>query len=78
MLGTDAVNTVTRAPDDGWRHHLKHVEQFTDINKLYIVAYCWIIIGKKIKPLKCGSQTTVLYISAHSPSQNLKVSIGIL
>jgi hypothetical protein len=35
---------VTRAPDDGWRYHLKHVEQFTDINKLYIVASRWIII----------------------------------
>ena len=37
-------DTVTRAPDDGRRYHPKHVEQFTDINKLYIVASCWIII----------------------------------
>jgi hypothetical protein len=29
----DAVDTVIRAPDDGWRYHPKHVEQFTDINK---------------------------------------------
>jgi len=28
----------------GWYLHLKHVEQFADINKLYIVASCWIII----------------------------------
>jgi len=34
----DVVDTVRRAPDDGWRYHQKHVEQFTDINKLYIVA----------------------------------------
>jgi len=40
----DTVDTVIWAPDDGWRHHPKHVEQFTDINKLYIVASCWIII----------------------------------
>jgi len=27
-----------------WRYHPKHVEQLTDINKLYIVASSWIII----------------------------------
>jgi hypothetical protein len=34
----DAVDTMIWAPDDGWRYHPKHVEQFTDIcvNKLYI------------------------------------------
>ena len=37
-------NAVIWAPDDGWRYHPKHVEQFADINKLYIVASCWIII----------------------------------
>jgi len=26
----DAVDTVICAPDDGWRNHPKHVEQFTD------------------------------------------------
>jgi hypothetical protein len=40
----DAVDTVIRAPDDGWRYHPKHVQQFTDINKQYIVASCWTII----------------------------------
>jgi hypothetical protein len=40
----DAVDTVIRAPDDGWGYHLKHVEQFTDIKKLHIVASCWTII----------------------------------
>jgi hypothetical protein len=40
----DAVDTVIRAPDDEWRYHPKHVEQFTDTNKLYIVASCWTII----------------------------------
>ena len=34
----------TTAPDDGWRYHPKHVEQFADINKLYTVASRWIII----------------------------------
>ena len=38
------MDTVTSAPDDGWRYHPKHVERFTDINKLYIVA-SWTIIG---------------------------------
>jgi len=37
----DAVDTVVCAPDDGWRYHLKHVEQCPDINKLRNVASCW-------------------------------------
>jgi len=28
-----------------WKYHPKHVEQLTDINKLYIFASCWIIIA---------------------------------
>jgi hypothetical protein len=38
----DAVDTVVCAPDDGWKYHQKHVEQFPDINKLCNVASCWI------------------------------------
>jgi hypothetical protein len=34
----DTGDTVTWAPDDGWRYHPKHIERFTDINKMYIVA----------------------------------------
>jgi hypothetical protein len=30
----DAVDTVVCAPDDWWKYHPKHVEQFLDINKL--------------------------------------------
>jgi hypothetical protein len=41
----DAVDTVVCAPDDWWKYHPKHVEQFTDINKLCKVASCWIYIG---------------------------------
>jgi hypothetical protein len=40
----DAVDTVVCAPDDGWRYHTKHVEQFPDINKLCKVASCLICI----------------------------------
>jgi len=29
-LVPDAVDRVICAPDDGWRDHPKHVEQFTD------------------------------------------------
>jgi hypothetical protein len=32
------------SPDDGWKYHPKHVEQFPDINKLCNVASCWIYI----------------------------------
>jgi len=38
-LVPDAVDTVICVPDDGWRNHPKHVQQFTD--KLCIVACCW-------------------------------------
>jgi len=41
---TDAVETVVCAPDDGWRYHPTHVEQFPEINKLSDVASCWIYI----------------------------------
>jgi len=38
----DAVDTVVCAPDDGWRYHPKHIEQFPEINELCNVASCWI------------------------------------
>jgi hypothetical protein len=38
----DAVDTGLCPPDDGWKYHPKHVEQFPDINKLCNVASCWI------------------------------------
>jgi len=37
-----AVDTVVCAPDDGWKCHPKHVDQFPDINILCNVASCWI------------------------------------
>jgi hypothetical protein len=46
-LMPDAVDTVIlAAADDGWRYHPKHIEQFTDINKLCIFASCWTIINR--------------------------------
>jgi hypothetical protein len=38
----DAVDTAVCAPDDGWKYHPKHVEQFPVINKLCNVASCWL------------------------------------
>jgi len=40
----DTVDAVVWAPDNGWRYHPKHVEQFAITNKLYIVTSFWIII----------------------------------
>jgi hypothetical protein len=40
----NGVDPVTRAPGDRWGYHPKHVELFTDINKLYIVGSRLIII----------------------------------
>jgi hypothetical protein len=42
---TAAVDRVVCAPDDGWKNHPKHAEQFPDINKLFNVASCCIYIG---------------------------------
>ena len=39
-----AVDTFVCVPDDGWRWHPKHVEQFPEINKLRNVVSCWIYI----------------------------------
>jgi len=44
LLMPDAVDTVIWALDDGWGYHPKHVEQFADTNKPYIVASSWMII----------------------------------
>ena len=50
-IEADSGNGVTNtrrcryAPDDGWKYHPKHVEQFPDINKLCNVASCWIYNG---------------------------------
>ena len=41
----DAVYTVVCATDDAWKYQPKHLEQFSDINKLCNVASCWIYIG---------------------------------
>ena len=49
----DTVDTVIWAPDDGSRYQPKHVQQFADLNKLYIVASCRIIIA------------TILFILPH-------------
>jgi len=38
----EAVDTVVYAPDDGWRYHPKHVEQFPDKIKcvtLHLIGY---------------------------------------
>jgi hypothetical protein len=51
-IAADSSNGVTNtrccrysfvcAPDDGWKHHPKHVEQFLHINKRCNVVSCWI------------------------------------
>ena len=61
--GLSTVDTVTWAPDDRCRYHPKRVEQFADINKLYIVASCWIIVNT--------------YYAMHGPL-NIKVKIPML
>jgi len=60
----DTVDTVLWAPDDGCRYYPKHVEQFAGINKLYIVAACWIIFDTYYTmhgPLKIKFKTFWLF-----------------
>ena len=40
----EAVDTVVCAPDDWWKCHPKHVEQFLGVNKLCNYVSCWIYI----------------------------------
>jgi hypothetical protein len=45
LINPTAVDTAVCAPDDWWRYHVKHAEQFPDINKMCNVASFWIYIG---------------------------------
>ena len=38
-----------RAPEDGQRNRLKHVENFTEINKLCNVASCWLHLKRSLR-----------------------------
>jgi len=58
----DTVDTVIGAADDGWGYNPKHVKQFADINKLYIVASCWIIIDTHTNFLKHGRVIQHLHV----------------
>ena len=54
------------APDDGWRYHPKHVEQFPDINKLCNVASCWIIYWNISQSGNCEADApTSLYFAVY-------------
>ena len=58
----DTVGKVIWAPDDGRKYHPKHVEQFADINKLCVFAFCWIIIDT--------------YYAMHGPLKKKHIYIG--
>ena len=61
--------TVVCAPDDGWKYHPEHIEQFSDINKLCKVASCWIYIG-----ILLGAHY-ILHISRISVKNNRGISL---
>ena len=44
------------APDDGRRNSLKHVEHFTEINKLCNVASCWLYLEIRYVLFDSGAQ----------------------
>ena len=58
----DAVDTVVRAPDDGWRYHPKHVQQFPEINKLCNVASCWIYIRIYLRYTDLFTLNSTIYL----------------
>ena len=69
------------APDDGWRHHPKHVEQFSDINKPCNVASCWIynILEYALSCIKIDLHVTVFsvtIISVHLLVHYISVNIS--
>jgi len=74
-ITTDAADTVTLAPDDRWRYHPKHVEWFTDINKLYIVASCWVIIGKYVT---MHGPLNVTVVPVQSRSRQVVVTVSLM
>ena len=43
------TSTVVCAPDDGWKYHPKHVEQFPEIDKLCNVVSSWIYISVHLR-----------------------------
>jgi hypothetical protein len=45
-----AVDKVVCIPDDGWKYHPKHVEQFPYIDKLCNVVSCWMYFGIILGP----------------------------
>ena len=49
------------APDDGWRHHLKHVEHFAEINKME-KCYILLVIFWELRkiPVAAGTDTNRL------------------
>jgi hypothetical protein len=57
------------APDDEWSYHSKHVEQFTNINKLYIVVCACVCV--------CASCWTTIdiYFTMHGPSNILYLGL---
>jgi len=73
----DAVDTVVCTPDDGWKYHPKHVEQFPDINKLCNTAYCWIYIG-----ISCMMLITfrwkLMWVFCQSASSTMKTYLAPL
>ena len=65
----DAVHTVVCAPDDGWRYHPKHVEQFPKINKLCNFASCWTYIRIY---LRCTDPWMLNVAYDHSPPSTVE------
>ena len=55
------------APDDWWKYHAKHVEQFPEINKLCNVASCWIFTKRNIQG---GSNMTGTDLSVNKCKQS--------
>ena len=73
-----AVDTVVCAPDDGWRYHPEHVEQFPDkINcvTLYLVGY---ILEYPTRILNLGLFVCVNFFLRSVYPQWLKISTYFL
>jgi hypothetical protein len=70
--------SVNRSTYFGWYPHLKHVERFTDINKLYIVASRWIIIDTCVYMYRKerGDFTRMPYLQTSCITENIQGTEG--
>ena len=65
------------APDDGRRNRLKHVEHFTEINKLCNVASCWLYMNIRLRCTEPWTSNVSIIFSIPSMSGRITQARGL-